>query len=140
MKLKLQYFGHLIGRADPLEKTLMLGKTDGRKRRGQEDKMAGQHHWLNKHEYLTFTFKKYCWEESLEENRYMHMYGWVPLLLTWNYDNIVNRLNEIKWIFLKNVNENSIKRKQKIQHGNDSSMGNRLTNNVINTLKTWQML
>lgn len=37
----------------------------------------------------------------------------------------------------KNVNENSIKRKQKMQHGNDdSSMGNRLKNNVINTLKT----
>ena len=33
-KLKLQYFGHLIRRADSLEKTLMLGKTEGRKRRG----------------------------------------------------------------------------------------------------------
>ena len=32
--LKLQYFGHLMGRADPLEKTLMLGKTEGRSRRG----------------------------------------------------------------------------------------------------------
>lgn len=36
----------------------------------------------------------------------------------------------------KNLNENSIKRKQKMQHGNDFSMGNRLKNNVINTLKT----
>ena len=34
MKLKLQYFGHLMGRADSLEKTLMLGKTEGR--RGQQ--------------------------------------------------------------------------------------------------------
>ena len=34
LKLKLQYFGHLLGRADPLEKTLMLGKTEGRSRRG----------------------------------------------------------------------------------------------------------
>ena len=34
LKLKLQYFGHLMGRADPLEKTLMLGKTEGRGRRG----------------------------------------------------------------------------------------------------------
>ena len=33
LKLKLQYFGHLIGRADSLEKTLMLGKIEGRKRR-----------------------------------------------------------------------------------------------------------
>ena len=36
LKLKLQYFGHLMRRADPLEKTLMLGKIDGRKRRGQQ--------------------------------------------------------------------------------------------------------
>ena len=34
LKLKLQYFGHLIRRADSLEKTLMLGKIEGRKRRG----------------------------------------------------------------------------------------------------------
>ena len=36
LKLKLQYFGHLIQRADLLEKTLMLGKIEGRRRRGQE--------------------------------------------------------------------------------------------------------
>ena len=36
LKLNLQYFGHLIGRADSLEKPLMLGKTKGKKRRGQE--------------------------------------------------------------------------------------------------------
>ena len=36
MKLKVQYFGHLIGRADSLEKTLMLGKIEGRRRRGQQ--------------------------------------------------------------------------------------------------------
>ena len=35
-KLKLQYFGHLMGRSDSSEKTLMLGKIDGRKRRGQQ--------------------------------------------------------------------------------------------------------
>ena len=35
LKLKLQYFGHLMRRADSLEKTLMLGKTEGRRRRGQ---------------------------------------------------------------------------------------------------------
>ena len=34
LKLKLRYFGHLIGRADSLEKALMLGKTEGRRRRG----------------------------------------------------------------------------------------------------------
>ena len=36
LKLKLQYFGHLIQRTDSLEKTLMLGKTEGRRRRGQQ--------------------------------------------------------------------------------------------------------
>ena len=36
LKLKLQYFGQLVGRADSLEKTLMLGGTGGRRRRGQQ--------------------------------------------------------------------------------------------------------
>ena len=36
LKLKLQYFGHLMGRADSSEKTLMLGKIEGRRRRGQQ--------------------------------------------------------------------------------------------------------
>ena len=36
MKLKLQYFGHLMRRADSFEKTLMLGKTEGRRRRGRQ--------------------------------------------------------------------------------------------------------
>ena len=36
LKLKLQYIGHLMGRADSFEKTLMLGKIEGRRRRGQQ--------------------------------------------------------------------------------------------------------
>ena len=36
LKLKVQYFGHLMRRADSFEKTLILGKTEGRKRRGQQ--------------------------------------------------------------------------------------------------------
>ena len=36
LKLRLQYFGHLMGRTDSLEKTLMLGKIEGRRRRGQQ--------------------------------------------------------------------------------------------------------
>ena len=50
LKLKLQYFGHLIWRTDSLEKTLMLGKTDGR-RRGRQDEMVGWHHQCNGHEF-----------------------------------------------------------------------------------------
>ena len=44
MKLKLQNFGHLMQRADSLEKTLMLGGIGGRKRRGRQSMMAGWHH------------------------------------------------------------------------------------------------
>ena len=36
LKLKLQYFGHLMQRADSMEKTSMLGKTEGRRRKGQQ--------------------------------------------------------------------------------------------------------
>ena len=39
--------GHLIQTADSLEKTLMLGKTEGRRRRGRQDEMVGWHHWFN---------------------------------------------------------------------------------------------
>ena len=42
LKLKLQYFGHLMQRVDPLEKTLMLGAIGGRRRRGQQ-----RMRWLN---------------------------------------------------------------------------------------------
>ena len=41
LKLKLQYFGHLMGRTDSLENTLMLGKTEGRKKGTIEDEMVG---------------------------------------------------------------------------------------------------
>ena len=45
LKQKLQYFGHLMQRADSLEKTLMLGKTEGRRRKGTtEDETFGWHH------------------------------------------------------------------------------------------------
>ena len=49
LKLKLQYFGHLMRRADSFEKTLMLGKIEGRRRRGTEDEMVGWHHQLDGH-------------------------------------------------------------------------------------------
>ena len=52
LKLKLQYFGHLLQRADSLEKTLMLGKIEGRRRRGrQEDEMFGWHLRLSGREF-----------------------------------------------------------------------------------------
>ena len=48
VKLKLQYFGHLIRRTDSFEKTLRLGKIEGRRRR---DEMVGWHHQLNGHKF-----------------------------------------------------------------------------------------
>ena len=51
LKLKLQYFGHLMWRSDSLEKTLMLGKIEGRSRRGWQDEVIGWHHWLDGQEF-----------------------------------------------------------------------------------------
>ena len=45
LKLKLQYFGHLMRRVDSLEKTLMLGGTEGRRRRGRQRMMASLTRW-----------------------------------------------------------------------------------------------
>ena len=50
-KLKLQYFGHLMQRAYSLEKTLMLGKIEGR-RKVTEDKMVGWHHRLDGYKFV----------------------------------------------------------------------------------------
>ena len=48
LKLKHQYFGHLMRRVDSLEKTLMLGGIGGKEEKGTtEDEMAGWHHWLD---------------------------------------------------------------------------------------------
>ena len=49
LKLKLQYFGHLMQRTNSLEKTLMLGEIEDGRRRGQQ--MFGWHHRLNGHEF-----------------------------------------------------------------------------------------
>ena len=52
LKLKLQYFGHLMQRTNSLEKTLMLGKIEGKRRRGrQRIRLVGWHHQLDGHEF-----------------------------------------------------------------------------------------
>ena len=58
LKLKLQYFGHLMRRSDSFDNTLMLGKMEGRRRRGgqeekgtTEDEMVGWHHQIYGHEF-----------------------------------------------------------------------------------------
>ena len=49
LKLKFQYFGHLMRTADSFEKTPRLGKIEGRRRRGRQYEMVGQHHRHNGH-------------------------------------------------------------------------------------------
>ena len=51
LRWKLQYFGHLMQRADSIEKTLMLGKIEGRRRRERQDEMVGWHHLRDGHEF-----------------------------------------------------------------------------------------
>ena len=51
LKVKLQYSGHLIQRTDSLEKTLMLAKIEGGRRRGPQDEMAARYHRHNGQEF-----------------------------------------------------------------------------------------
>jgi len=52
LKLKRQYFGYLMQRTDSLEKAVMLGKIEGRRRRGQQRMMFGWLHQCDGHEFL----------------------------------------------------------------------------------------
>ena len=51
LKLKLQYFGHLMWRTDSFEKILILGKIEGGRRGPAEDEMVGWHHWCDGHKF-----------------------------------------------------------------------------------------
>ena len=66
LKLRLQYFGHLMGRADLLEKTLMLGKIEGRRRRGRQ-----RIRWLNSiTDSIVMSLSKLC--EIVKDRKAWH--------------------------------------------------------------------
>ena len=77
LKLKLQYFGHLVQRADSLEKTLMLGKIEVGRRGTTEEEIVGWHHQLNGHEFWWWTGRP-CVLQSMGSQRVRH--DWVTEL------------------------------------------------------------
>ena len=64
LKLKPQYFGHLMWRADSLEKTLMLGKTEGRRRRGQQRGWYGWMAPVTRWTWVWASFGSWWWTEK----------------------------------------------------------------------------
>ena len=100
LKLKLQYCGHLMQRTDSLEKTLMLGKIEGR-RRGRQDEMVGWHYWLYRCEFAEAPAAgdgQGSWHTTVHGlQRVQHDMNWTvkcdeeiwwctePWMISWNY-------------------------------------------------------
>ena len=116
LKLKLQYFGHLMPRVDSLEKTLMLGGIGGRRRRGWQDEMAGWHHWLMDimtHDIMDVSLselrklvmdreaKSQTWlRDWTELNWWRDQTFWKYNINFFSYSNYLDPLNNIDWDFL----------------------------------------
>ena len=101
LKLKLEYFGHVMWRADSLGKTLMLGKIEGRRRKGTtEDEMVGWHHWLDGCEFeqaLGVGDGREAWRAAVhggcKELDMTERLNWKMTL----FERWINRLWDAKW-------------------------------------------
>ena len=99
LKLKLQYFGHLMWRADSLEKTLMLGKIEGRKRRGQWRIRASLTQWT----WVWVDSRSWWWTGTPGVLRFMGSqrvgHDWATDLI---WSSKLPLSLKLRWYFLKN--------------------------------------